>query len=100
MAVQPVLIDGEWVTSAGTETFQAVNPATTEPLPDEFPVSPWGEVERALQAAAGAAREMRGWPGERFAAFLHAYADRIDKRSDELSDLANQETALPVAPRS
>jgi len=99
MSLQPVLIDGEWVASGGTETFQAANPATGESLPDEYPVSPWEEIERVLQASAAAARQMRGWPGERFAAFLEEYADRIESRADELVQIAHEETALPVSPR-
>jgi alpha-ketoglutaric semialdehyde dehydrogenase len=95
----PVLINGEWIPSSGTKTFQAVNPATTETIDGDYPVSPWEEIEAAIQAAAAASREMRGWPGERFAVFLEAYADAIEARTDELVDLANQETALPASPR-
>ena len=94
-----VLIDGEWRASTGSSTFQAVNPATCEPIDGSYPVSPWDEVEQAISAAAEASREMRGWPGERFAAFLECFAARIEARADELVALANQETALPVSPR-
>ena len=82
MTTHPVLIDGKWIASTGTETFQAANPTTEELLPDRFPVSPWEEIERAIQVAAAAAKQMRGWPGTRFAAFLEKYA-------------AHLETALP-----
>lgn len=99
MALQKVLINGEWISSTGSSTFQAANPATRELLADEYPVSPWSEVESAITAAADASRQMRGWPGERFARFLEAYADKIEARADELVDLANQETALPASPR-
>jgi NADP-dependent aldehyde dehydrogenase len=99
MTVQPVLIAGQWRPSAGRETFPAVNPATKEPLPDQFPVSPWSEADEAIHSAANAFRAVRGWPGERFAAFLDRYADRIDARADELSQTAHLETALPVSPR-
>ncbi|HEY3968096.1 MAG TPA: aldehyde dehydrogenase (NADP(+)) [Planctomycetaceae bacterium] len=99
MSLQPVLIDGVWKASAGTKTFQAVNPATLVPLPDSFPVSPWSEIEAAIHAAAHAAREVATWHGERFARFLERYADRIDARAAEFVSLANQETALPVEPR-
>lgn len=97
--IHPVLINGEWTVSVGTQTFQAVNPATTTPIPDDYPVSPWGEIDAAVRAAAAASREMRGWPGERFSAFLEAYADGIEARADALVEMAGQETALPVSPR-
>lgn len=95
----PVLIDGQWLSSSATKTFQAVNPATEETLPGEFPVSPWSEIDQAIQAAADASKQMRGWPGSRFADFLEAYANEIEARTDALVAAANAETALPVSPR-
>ena len=99
MTAQPILINGAWKPSTGTGTFQAANPATGQLLPEEYPVSPWDEVEQVLQAADAAFREVRSWPGERFAAFLEACANRIEQRTDALVELANRETALPVSPR-
>lgn len=99
MSNQQILINGSWTDSTSTATFQAVNPATKQPIDGDFPVSPWDEVETAVQAAANASRLMRGWGGERFARFLETYADRIDGRTDELVESANQETALPASPR-
>lgn len=99
MTLQKVLIAGKWTDSVGTGRFQAVNPKTTEPLPDEYPISPWPEIEQALTAAAVAAETVASWPGERFAAFLEKYAERIEARAADLVALAHQETALPVAPR-
>ncbi|QDV51334.1 aldehyde dehydrogenase (NADP(+)) [Gimesia fumaroli] len=99
MQTQPVLINGQWIESTGTQTFQAVNPATTEALEPQFPVSPWDEIESAVQASAAASKEMRGWPGERFAAFLESYAEEIEKRADALVEAANLETGYPESPR-
>lgn len=77
MAVQPILIDGEWVASKGAKTFTAVNPATNEPAtPHVFPVSTWEECDGACEAAYKASIAMRGWPGERFARYLEAFANR------------------------
>ena len=45
-----VLIDGRWAASAGRETFTATNPANGQPIPGDYPVSPWSELEQALQA--------------------------------------------------
>lgn len=99
MSTQPVLIDGAWRASLGTETFHSLNPATQTPLSDSYPVSPWTEIESAVKAAARAARAVSLWPGERFARFLERYAERIEMRAAEFVALANQETALPVEPR-
>ena len=99
MSLQSILINGEWKPSAGAKTFQATNPATLEALPGSYPVSPWSEIEIAIQSAARSAKEVANWPGERFAAFLEAYANRIEARSAELVAMAHQETALPTEPR-
>ncbi len=99
MTVQPVLIGGRWQTSRGTVTFQAEDPKTRGLLPALYPVSPWSEIEAALDYAAAAARTVRTWPAERFARFLERYAERIAARADELIAIAHTETALPVTPR-
>jgi len=99
MTVQRVLIDGQWTTSAGTSTFCAVNPRTKESLPDRYPVSPWAEVVKVLDAASRAAETVHSWSGERFAAFLDRFADRIDARAADLVAIAQLETALPAQPR-
>lgn len=99
MSSQPVLIGGEWISSAATKNFQSINPATGEALPGEYPVSPWPEIERAIQSAAAASREMLGWPGERFAKFLETYASRIEARKADLVQQAHLETALPAEGR-
>lgn len=99
MSTQPVLINGEWIASNASKTFQAVNPATREPLAEEYPVSDWGEVERAIKASAAAFRSTRGCKGDRFASFLEQYADNIEARAEALVEAANLETALPAPTR-
>jgi NADP-dependent aldehyde dehydrogenase len=76
-----------------------VNPATELPLPGEYPVSPWSELDLMLSAASAVSRQMRGWPGSRFADFLEAYAAEIDARSESLVETAHAETGLPKSPR-
>ncbi|MCA9089952.1 MAG: aldehyde dehydrogenase (NADP(+)) [Planctomycetaceae bacterium] len=97
--MQSVLIGGKWRKSLGEKTFQSINPATREVLPDLYPVSPWAEVEEALQVAASVAAEIRNWPGDRFATFLERYAELIEARAEDIIASANEETALPVEPR-
>ena len=99
MSIERVLIDGKWRVSSGSQIFQSVNPVTRLPLPREYPVSPWAEVEQAILAAARAARAVRDVSGEVFAKFLERFAERIDARSGEFIATANQETGLPVEPR-
>jgi 2,5-dioxopentanoate dehydrogenase len=99
MTLQKVLIAGEWRDSNSTGSFQAENPAAKETLLDEYPVSSWNDCDAALDAAADAATVMRQLTGDQIAKFLEDYADRIEKRKDDLVAMANSETALPVAPR-
>jgi NADP-dependent aldehyde dehydrogenase len=100
MSVQPVLIAGEWQTPKDSpRTFTAENPATKSPLPDAYPISGADDVERALQAGHQAAAELRSYSPESVARFLERFADHIEARADELIELANLETALPVEPR-
>ncbi|HEX5105797.1 MAG TPA: aldehyde dehydrogenase (NADP(+)), partial [Pirellulaceae bacterium] len=76
----------------------AENPATREPL-EEYPVSTWQDCEEALSAAAGAFQQGRAISAEKLAAFLEAFAGRIEARKDEIVELASAETALPISPR-
>jgi NADP-dependent aldehyde dehydrogenase len=99
MALEHVLIDGKWRPAQAAGTFRAENPAAREPLSDEYPVSTWSDCDAALAAAAAAFEELRRLPAERIAAFLDAFAARIEARKDEIVQMANLETALPASPR-
>jgi len=95
-----VLIDGEW-REAGrpAQTFRAVNPATGESLPDEYPISPWLDVEEALAAGAAAAAMMASLGPGPVAEFLELFAREVERRREEIVRIAHLETALPVEPR-
>ena len=95
----PVLIAGKWRPADSIGTFHPQNPSTGEALPDEYPISSWKDCDEALTAAAKAAEILRRTPPEKIAQFLNKFADRLDARNAELSQMANLETALPVAPR-
>ena len=95
----PILVAGHWKNSASSSTFRSENPATRQPLPDEYPVSSWQDCDEALSAAAAAFEQMRSLGGERIAAFLDAFAARIESAADELVRMAHAETALPISPR-
>ena len=95
----PVLIAGHWKNAAAGSTFRSENPATRQPLPEEYPVSTWQDCDEALSAAGVAFQQMRSLSGERIASFLEAFAARIESAADELVRMAHQETALAISPR-
>ncbi len=99
MPVHPVLIGGKWRPAVATGSFRAENPATCEPLADEYPISSWADCDAALTCATQAARELLDVSSETIAKFLELYADRIDAHSDSLVEVAHLETALDKAPR-
>lgn len=97
--IAPVLLAGRWTTLESSKTFQAINPATGELVGNIFPVSSWDACEQALEAAHAAASALRQVPRSSIAKFLRTYADLIDSHAEALSEMGQQETALPVAPR-
>lgn len=99
MAEHPVLIAGKWRASKATSTFQAVNPETSERLPDSYPMSSWDDCDAALSAAAHAADELRRTAPEAVARFLARFADRLEASRARIVEQAHLETALPVSPR-
>ena len=99
MPAQQVLIAGKWRDSDSTSTFQADNPRSASPIPDDFPVSSWAECEMALDAATSAFEKLRAMPRENIADFLEKFAERIESRTDEIRAMAHLETALPADTR-
>ena len=99
MSVEQVLIDGHWRAADSADTFQAFNPSTGEALPEQYPVSSWADCEAALDSAVAAFAVLQEMPRERIALFLEAYAGRLEAASAEICEMANRETALPVATR-
>ncbi|MEM9643865.1 MAG: aldehyde dehydrogenase family protein, partial [Planctomycetota bacterium] len=97
--VAQVLIAGTWRDASFDSTFQATDPNSNQVLPAEFPVSAWSDCDEALNAARDAAEQLRKLPASQIAAFLRAYADRIEAAKDRLVDAAFAETGLGKSPR-
>ena len=99
MTTHKVLIAGQWRESDATGTFQAEDPRAATAIAEDYPVSSWAECAAALDAAVEAFGQLRHRTPEQIATFLETFADRIEKRSAEICELASRETALPVEPR-
>src|SRR4051812_35534225 len=87
-------IDGHW-TAAGSETFNAVNPATGADLAPHFAEAIISEVDAALSVAHAAFLAVQEcdprWPAD----LLEAIASQIDGLGDDLLERGELETALP-----
>jgi NADP-dependent aldehyde dehydrogenase len=100
MALEPVLVAGEWRKAENPAgQFNAVDPATKQPSKESYPVSSFDDVARACRAAEEAAAALRAIPPEGIARFLEEYAAKIEGRTDALVEIAARETALPQSPR-
>ncbi|WP_250282582.1 MULTISPECIES: aldehyde dehydrogenase family protein [unclassified Frankia] len=90
-----LFIDGEWVDSA--EKYEIRSPATDE-LVATVAKGGTGDVDRAV-AAARAAHEAGQWrrtPPQERAALLHAVADNLEKRLQELAALQTRENGATI----
>jgi alpha-ketoglutaric semialdehyde dehydrogenase len=99
MKAEPILIDGAWSQADAVGFYRAIDPATGAPHAADWPVSGWSDVERALDAAVVAARQLAATPPARIAAFLEGYAARLEARGGDLVAAAHAETGLPRSPR-
>jgi NADP-dependent aldehyde dehydrogenase len=98
-ATEPILVNGEWVTSAAQHSFQGANPSTSELHPNLYPVSPWDDCRHVLEAAAQAAEQLRQMEPTAIAEFLELFAVELESQASALIECAHRETALPVKPR-
>jgi len=95
----PVLIADQWTPADASGSFNAFNPATGQELTEKYPVSKWADLDRMLDTAATASRELRKVEAEKIAAFLELFADRLDANAESICTVASEETALPFTPR-
>ncbi len=93
--IVPHLIAGERVASACGTTFDTLDPATNE---WQCTVSMGGaaEVDRAARAASGAFRAWAAVPGAKRRTVLHAIADAIVAKADEIALVESTDTGQPI----
>jgi succinate-semialdehyde dehydrogenase/glutarate-semialdehyde dehydrogenase len=86
-----LLIGGKWVDGAGAESIPVHSPATGELLA-EVPMGIAEDVDKAVEAARGARHEMAVMGPFQRAELLHAIADLISERREEIArDLAREQ---------
>jgi NADP-dependent aldehyde dehydrogenase len=98
--VNNILVSGQWrPASRPSGTFNAMNPSTGKHLPGAYPVSPWADIQAALDASVAAVNGLSECGADRIAEFLETFALKVEGRREELAATAHLETALPVEPR-
>ena len=76
-------IGGEWVKSSSGEWFENINPADTNDVVGRFPVSNDDDVNRAVEAAKGAADKWRRTPAPKRAELLFRLGEILRENKDE-----------------
>lgn len=87
-------IGGEWVTPAGKEVFEVVNPATEEVIGRV----PAGGAEDAETAVAAARAAFEGWsntPAAERAAWLDRIRGELQNRVGQMAELITAELGMP-----
>jgi glyceraldehyde-3-phosphate dehydrogenase (NADP+) len=93
MTAKPILIGGEWRTTA--QTREVRSPYNAE-LIAHFSVASQSEVEEAIDAATRAAAEMRELARHRLAESLRLIADGIGARAEEFARTIALEAGKPI----
>ncbi len=93
-ASRPAFIGGAWSGAENGDTLDVMEPATGRSL-GTIPRLGATDVDRAVQAALPAAREWRAAPVLERAAALHAIADALEARGDELSAIDSADNGSP-----
>lgn len=84
-------INGEWIETGSLGSFKNINPANTDDVIGEFPLSGPEEVEAAVAAAREAYKKWRLVPAPRRADILKKVADLLLERKEEIARLMTRE---------
>jgi 5-carboxymethyl-2-hydroxymuconic-semialdehyde dehydrogenase len=91
----PHFIAGESVLSASGETFDSFDP-TSNARQAVVAAGGAAEIDRAGKAAASAFKAWRDVPGAKRRKILHAIADAIEARAEEIALVESSDTGQPV----
>ncbi len=91
-----LFIAGEWTDSISGETLPVLNPATGSEI-GRVAKAGQTEMDRALAAAEHAFRQWRKTPARDRARLLHAAADNLKARIEEIAPILTLEQGKPLA---
>ncbi|HEY8684919.1 MAG TPA: aldehyde dehydrogenase family protein, partial [Chloroflexota bacterium] len=95
-AAYKLFIGGHWSEAASGKSFEVLNPATLEAVAT-VPDAGRADMQRAVDAAAGAQEEWAGKTAAERSKILMAAAQGMYERSDELARLITLEEGKPLA---
>ena len=88
-------IGGRWVDTAGSDTFDNLDPATNLPM-GTVVAGAEDDMSLACQAAAEAFPEWASMPGAQRKKLLHHFADLIEARADEIALVESSDCGQPI----
>ena len=91
----PHLIGGEWRLSLSGNTFRTLDPTTNESQATVAAAGP-ADIDAAAQAAVAAFPAWRATSPMKRRDILHAIADRIIARADEIALVESSDTGQPI----
>jgi acyl-CoA reductase-like NAD-dependent aldehyde dehydrogenase len=91
MATYRNLVGGEWVQSSSPRRFININPANTDDIIGEVPLSTHAEAAAAVEAAAKAARAWRKTPAPKRGAIVTRAAQLMSERREEIARALTRE---------
>lgn len=95
----PMLIGGEWVESAASETLDVENPAKKEPIA-RVPRGRAADIDRAVRAARAAFGSWKRTPARERGKLMLAIAQKFDERAEEIGRLIALETGNALRTQS
>ncbi len=94
LKTHPLYLNGQWVRTATSQPV--VNPATGEPFAAVCTAAA-AAVTRAIEDAQGAFERWRRLPAKARGAYLHAIADQLEARRQEIARTITLENGKPLA---
>jgi aldehyde dehydrogenase (NAD+) len=89
-------VGGEWRAAAGGETYEKRNPWRPSEVTGVFQASSAADARQAVEAAAAAAPAWASMPAASRAAVLHAAADAVDRRTEQIALDMTAEMGKPL----
>lgn len=90
-----LFIDGRWQQPVGQGMAEVIDPAS-ETVAGKVPLGNEEDVERAVQAARRAFSDWSRTPSSVRAGYIHALADQLKARADEMAAVITSELGMPV----